>query len=75
MQELVEYIAKSLVDKPEEVEVTMQQEGNLVLLELKVAPDDTGRIIGKDGRVANSIRALLRSVAARDGQRVTIKIL
>lgn len=75
MKELVEYIARSLVQNPELVEVTVNESGSLVIVELRVGPDDAGRIIGKDGRVANAIRSLVRSLAARDGKRVTIKIL
>lgn len=75
MKELVEYIAKSLVDNPDDVEVTEIPGRTAVIIELKVAPDDMGRIIGKDGRVANAIRVLLRVVAAREGKRVTLEII
>lgn len=75
MKELVEYIAKSLVDNPSAVEVTEIPRSSLVILELRVAPDDMGRIIGKSGRVANAIRSLLRVVAAKEGKRVTLEIM
>ena len=75
MKELVEYIAKSLVDDPAAVEVTEIPRSSLVILELRVAPDDMGRIIGKSGRVANAIRALLRVVAAKEGKRVSLEIM
>jgi hypothetical protein len=75
MKELVEYIAKSLVNDPSQVEVNIRPDRKNVIIELKVAEEDTGRIIGKEGRVANAIRALVRSMAARDGKRVTLKIL
>ena len=75
MKQLVEYIVKGLVDQPEEVVVTEPRRGGAVMLELRVAPDDMGRVIGKGGRVANSIRSLLRVVAAKDGTRVTLDIL
>ncbi len=75
MKELVEYIAKSLVDFPDDVEVTEIPGRTAVIIELKVAPDDMGRIIGKDGRVANAIRVLLRVVAARENKRVTLEII
>jgi hypothetical protein len=75
VKELVEYIAKSLVDNPESVEVTEIPGRTAVIIELKVSPDDMGRIIGKDGRVANAIRVLLRVVAAREGKRVTLEII
>ena len=75
MKQLVEYIVRGLVDQPEEVAVTETRRGGAVILELRVAPDDMGRVIGKGGRVANSIRSLLRVVAAKDGTRVTLDIL
>lgn len=76
MKELVEYIARSLVDDPAAVEVTENRSNpSNIVLELRVAPEDTGRIIGKSGRVANAIRALLRVVATRDGTRITLEIV
>jgi predicted RNA-binding protein YlqC (UPF0109 family) len=74
-KELVEYIAKSLVDHPEAVEVTEISGSSSVVVELRVAPDDMGRVIGKSGRVANAIRSLLRVMAAKDGRRITLEIL
>lgn len=73
MKELIEYIAKSLVDHPEEVVVT-QSNGNRPRLELSVAKDDMGRVIGKGGKVANSIRALLRVAAEREGKQATLDV-
>ena len=66
MKELVEYIAKSLVDDPSQVEVTEVRRANSVILKLEVAQEDKGRVIGRNGRVANAIRSLLRVMAARD---------
>lgn len=60
MEDLVSYIAKSLVNDPSQVKVRRRVTNTAVILELRVAPEDVGRIIGKDGRVANSIRSLLR---------------
>ncbi|MBI5930629.1 MAG: KH domain-containing protein [Chloroflexi bacterium] len=74
MKELVEYVAKSLVDDPSQVEVGIEPDGNFVVLKLHVAPEDAGRVIGKDGRVASALRVLLRAMAAREGKRVTLKI-
>jgi predicted RNA-binding protein YlqC (UPF0109 family) len=74
MKTLIEYIAKSLVDDPEAVQVREMRRGNNVNLVLKVAKDDMGRVIGKNGRVANAIRILLRVAAARAGQRVTLDV-
>jgi hypothetical protein len=75
MKELVEYIAKSLVDDPSQVEVREIEGANSVILELSVAPEDMGRVIGKNGRVANAIRTLLRVMAAKQGKRVTLEIV
>ncbi|MGB9640982.1 MAG: KH domain-containing protein [Anaerolineales bacterium] len=74
MKTLIEYIAKSLVDEPEAVQVREMRRGSNVNLVLKVAKDDMGRVIGKNGRVANAIRILLRVAAARAGQRVTLDV-
>ena len=75
MKELVEYIARSLVDHPEEVEVREFVSGQHVDLELSVAKDDMGRVIGKRGRVANAIRDLLRVAAEREGKKVSLDVL
>lgn len=75
MKDLVEYIAKSLVDNPDEVEVTEIPGTASVIIELRVAPDDMGRVIGRDGRVANAIRVLLRVLASKQGKRVTLEII
>ncbi|OQX62543.1 MAG: RNA-binding protein [Anaerolinea sp. 4484_236] len=75
MKELAEYIARSLVDHPEEVEVREYNSGRRVNLELSVDKDDMGRVIGKRGRVANSIRALLRVAAEREGKQVSLDII
>jgi hypothetical protein len=70
MEDLVSYIAKSLVNDPSQVTVRRRTTTTAVILELHVAPEDVGRVIGKDGRVANSIRALLK---VADSQRRTRK--
>jgi predicted RNA-binding protein YlqC (UPF0109 family) len=75
MKEFVEYVVKGLVDQPDQVIVTEIRRGGSITLELHVAADDMGRVIGKGGRVANSIRSLLRVMAARDGSRVTLEIM
>ena len=75
MQELVEFIARSLVDDPTQVRVTQYRRGAQVNLSLHVAKEDMGRIIGKSGRVASAIRTLLRVAAAQEGKRVTLDIL
>lgn len=73
MKELIEYIAKALVDNPDEV-VVKQNGGNRTRVELSVAKEDMGRVIGKGGKVANSIRALLRVAAERQGKQATLDV-
>jgi len=75
VKELIELIAKQLVDDPSQVVVTENEEGGRVRIELKVAKEDMGRVIGKGGRVANSIRVLLRVAAAREGKRASLDIV
>ena len=75
MKALTEYIAKSLVEHPDEVAVDEIRHGNRVTLELSVAKDDMGRVIGRGGRVANAIRTLLRVAAEREGSQVTLDVV
>jgi predicted RNA-binding protein YlqC (UPF0109 family) len=75
MKDLIEYIAKSLVDHPEEVQVKQSGGGSRVRIELTVAKDDMGRVIGKGGKVANSIRTLLRVAAEREGKQATLDVV
>ena len=75
MQDLIEYIALSLVNDPLQVRVSQEQRGPNVDIRLQVAKEDMGRVIGKHGRVANSMRNLLRVSAAREGKRATLDIM
>jgi uncharacterized protein len=75
MKELIDYIAKLLVEHPEQVEVREFGGGDRVRLELTVARDDMGRVIGKGGRVANAIRAVLRVAAEREGKQATLDVV
>lgn len=75
MKELIEYIAKSIVDKPEEVRVTEEATEDGIVLRLEVAPEDTGKVIGKEGRIAKAMRTLLRVAAIRKGTRATLEII
>lgn len=75
MKELIEFIAKSLVEHPDQVEVREFGTGDRIRLELSVAKDDMGRVIGKSGKVANSIRTLLRVAAERDGKHATLDVV
>ena len=74
LKELVEYIAKSVVTTPDEVAVTERHSRNYVNLRLIVAEKDMGRVIGKQGRMANAIRSLLNVSAVKDGKRVSLDI-
>ena len=75
MKELVEVIAKSLVDNPEEVTVTERQTGKTTVVELKVAPSDMGKVIGKQGRIAKAIRAVVKAAASKEDKKVVVDIL
>ncbi len=75
MRELVEYIIKQIVDKPEEVEVQEIKAEKVILLEISVAKEDMGKVIGKGGRVANALRTLVGAAAARLKKRVMVEIL
>ena len=75
MKELVEYIAKSLVDDPDQVRVTQVIGEQSIIFELQVAQEDMGKIIGKEGRIANAIRTLLKVAAAKQGKRAVLEIV
>lgn len=75
MRELVEFIVKGLVDQPDAVEVRAIEGEQTFVLEVKVSPDDVGKIIGKHGRIVNALRTVVRAAAVRTGKRVTIEIL
>ena len=74
MKELIEYIAKALVDDPSQVYVEEIVEERQIVYQLRVAPEDMGRVIGKGGRVANAMRTLLRVAAVRQGKRAVLEI-
>jgi hypothetical protein len=75
MKELVEYIAKAIVNSPDQVVVTEETSEQGITLKLQVADDDKGRVIGKQGRVAQAMRTLLRVRAAKEGTRVNLEII
>lgn len=75
MKALVEYLAKALVDEPDQVQVTEVVTGPDVLLELRVAPGDMGRIIGRGGKVISAIRALVQVSAAREARRASLELV
>ncbi|MFI3252844.1 MAG: KH domain-containing protein [Eubacteriales bacterium] len=75
MKELLTYVAQNLVDFPDQVSVTQLQGEDCIVLELRVATQDMGKVIGRQGRIANEIRSLIRSVSQRTGTRVTVEIV
>ena len=75
MKDLLLYIAKNLVEHPDEVTVTEKQGTDELTLELHVAPDDMGKVIGRQGRIAKEIRALVKAYGLRDGRKVMVDIL
>ena len=75
MKELVEVIAKALVDNPEEVVVTEKNDGRNVMIELHVAPSDMGKVIGKQGRIAKAIRAVVKAASTRENIKVDVEIV
>lgn len=75
MKDLIEYIARSLVDVPGEVQVVEENTGAKIRLTLQVAKEDMGRVIGRSGKVANAMRILLRVAGAREGKQATLDVL
>ena len=75
MGELVEYIAKSLVDNPEEVSVNEIEGSKSVIIELRVSQEDMGKIIGKQGRIAKAIRTVIKAAAIKENKRVVVEII
>jgi len=75
MKELLEYLAKALVDNPDEVQVRLLEAEKTVVLELRVSPDDMGKIIGKQGRIAQAIRTVIKAAAVKEGKRVVVEII
>ena len=74
MKELVEVIAKSLVEHPDEVVVTENEKDDAVIIELKVGPSDMGKVIGRQGRIAKAIRTVMRAASTRTGEKVAVEI-
>ena len=75
MDKLVEFIAKSLVDHPEAVSVTTREEDDSVIITLSVDPEDTGKVIGKQGRIAKAIRAIVKAASINGEKKVVVDIL
>lgn len=74
MKELIEFMARSLVDNPDAVQVEVEPDGDRIIFRLYVADDDMGKVIGKQGRIANAMRDLLKVAAARQGARARLEI-
>ncbi len=75
MKELVEMLVQALVDHPEEVEVREIRGERTIVYEVRVADDDLGKVIGKEGRIANALRTILKAAATKQGKKVTLEIL
>lgn len=75
MKELVEVIAKALVENPDEVVVTQKEEGKNITVELHVASSDMGKVIGKQGRIAKAIRSVVKAASAKENKRVDVEII
>lgn len=75
MKELVEYIVRSLVDNPDEVRVQETRSEKVTILELRVAPSDVGKVIGRQGRIIKSVRAILNSVATKENKKAILEVL
>ena len=75
MKELVEVLAKALVDNPDEVLVTEKENGKNITVELHVAPSDMGKVIGKQGRIAKAIRSVVKAASSKDNKKVDVEII
>ncbi len=75
MRELIEFLAKSLVNHPDEVRVNERTEGDTTIFELRVASDDMGKVIGKQGKIAKAIRTLVRAASTKESRRVNVEII
>ena len=75
MKELVEIIARALVEHPDEVQVTEREDGKDLIVELRVAPSDMGKVIGRQGRIAKAIRSVVKAASSRMDKKVSVDIL
>jgi len=75
LQSLIEYLVKSLVDEPEQVSITEVPQEEATTYEVRVAPGDLGKVIGKQGRIANALRTVIKSVAMKDKRKVYVEII
>jgi len=75
MKDLIEYIVKALVDDPEAVQISETQGESVTIVEVRVAENDAGKVIGREGRIANALRTLAKAAGAKDKKRVTVEIM
>jgi len=75
MEEFLRVLVKDLVDDPSKIEITSKKEGSITTLGLKVAPEDMGKVIGKQGKIAKSIRTLMKAYGAKNGEKINVDIL
>lgn len=75
MKELLETLAKALVDKPDEVEVSAVESERSIILQLKVAADDVGKVIGKEGRIAKALRTIVKASSVKEGKKAVVEII
>jgi uncharacterized protein len=75
MRDLIEYVAQSLVTQPDQVQVTELDDNGVLVYQLQVAPEDVGKVIGRQGRIANALRALIKVASVRQGRRAILEIL
>ncbi|MGM0651435.1 MAG: KH domain-containing protein [Bacillota bacterium] len=75
MKQLLEHIAKALVDEPERVEIKEIERERLIILEMRVAPEDMGKVIGKQGRIAKAVRTVINAAAIKENKRVVVEIV
>ena len=75
MEEMLRFLIKELVSDPDQISINKREEGNTTVLELKVAPDDMGKVIGRQGKIAKSIRTLMKAYGAKNNQKINVDIL
>jgi len=75
LKELLETLAKALVDKPDEVEVSTVESDRSIILQLKVADDDVGKVIGKEGRIAKALRTIVKASSVKEGKKAVVEII
>jgi len=75
LKELLETLAKALVDKPDEVEVSAVESDRSIILQLKVADDDVGKVIGKEGRIAKALRTIVKASSVKEGKKAVVEII